>query len=46
MESLSYPFFLSLCRMLEVGVTDVMVKAAKPDLEILEGVDTSLEGDG
>jgi hypothetical protein len=46
MESLSCPFLLLLRRTIEEGVTDVMVEAAEPDLEILEGVEVSLEGDG
>jgi hypothetical protein len=46
MESLSCPFFLSLRQTLEVGVANVMVEAVEPDLEILEGVEVPLEGEG
>jgi hypothetical protein len=43
--SLSWPFFRSLRRMQDVGVTEVIVEAAEPDLENLEGVEVSFVGD-
>jgi hypothetical protein len=46
MDSLSCPFFLSLQRTLDVGVTDVVVEATEPVLENLDGVETSLVGEG
>jgi hypothetical protein len=46
MDSLSCPFFLSLRQTLDVGVTDVIVEAAEPDLESLDGVEVSLVGEG
>jgi hypothetical protein len=32
--------------MLDVGVTEVIVEAAEPDLENLEGVEVSFVGEG
>jgi hypothetical protein len=37
MFSASFPLFLPLLRALEVGVVEVIVDAAEPDLETLEG---------
>jgi hypothetical protein len=37
MFSASLPLFLPLLRALEVGVVDVTVETADPDLEALEG---------
>jgi hypothetical protein len=37
MFSASFPLFLPLLRVLEVGVDEVMVEAAEPNLEVLEG---------
>jgi hypothetical protein len=37
MFSASFPLFLPLLRVPEVGVAEVMVDATEPDLEVLEG---------